>query len=117
MLNIGLDSLKEIEEAFVPRLYSLDPHKLMRSIEALSLLTHAQIVIHASLARKASSRALFFFRIDYPNIDPPEWNKFVTVRLENNKIKAGELPLNYYGDLKANYEAHNKDYTGVYNRK
>ena len=114
MLNIGLDSLKEIQEVFVPRLYALDPHKLMRGIEDLSLLTHAQIIINASLARKASSRPLFFFRIDYPNADPPEWNKFVTVKLENNKVKTGELPLNYWGDMKANYEAHNKDYTGVY---
>ena len=117
MLNIGLDSLKEIEEVFVPRLYALDPHKLMRSIEDLSLLTHAQIIFHASLARKASSRVLNFYRIDYPEIDPVEWNKFVTVKLENNQVKAGSLPLNYWGDMKANYEAHNRDYTGVYKNK
>jgi len=117
MLHIGLDSLNEIQEVFVPRLHALDPHKLMRSIEDLSLLTHAQILIHASLARKASSRALFFFRIDYPEIDPPQWNKFITVKLENNKVKTGELPLNYYGDMKANYEAHNRDYAGVYKGK
>jgi succinate dehydrogenase/fumarate reductase flavoprotein subunit len=117
MLHIGLESLNEIQEVFVPRLYALDPHKLMRSVEDLSLLTHAQILIHASLARKASSRALSFFRIDFPDVEPPQWNKFVTVKLENNKVKAGELPLNYYGDLKANYEAHNRDYTGVYKGK
>ena len=114
LLNMGLDSLKEIEEAFVPRLYALDPHKLMRSIEDLSLLTHGQIVLNASLARKASSQVLDFFRIDYPEIDPPEWNKFVTVKLENNKVKVEELPLNYWGDMKANYEDNNKEYTGVY---
>jgi succinate dehydrogenase/fumarate reductase flavoprotein subunit len=117
LLNMGLDALKEIEDVFVPRLYALDPHKLMRSIEDLCLLTHGQIVLNASLARQASSRVLNFFRIDYPEIDPPEWNKFVTVKLENNKAKAGELPLNYWGDMKANYEAHNKDYTGVYKGK
>jgi succinate dehydrogenase/fumarate reductase flavoprotein subunit len=116
MLNMGLDALKEIQEVHVPRLYALDPHKLMRSMEDLSLLTHAQIIVNASLARKASSRALFFFRIDYPEIDPPEWNKYVTVKLENDKVKTGELPLGYWGDMKANYEAHNKDYTGVYKR-
>ncbi|MGD9142418.1 MAG: FAD-binding protein, partial [Dehalococcoidia bacterium] len=117
LLNMGLDALKEIEEVFVPRLYALDPHKLMRSIEDLCLLTHGQIVLNASLARQASSRVLNFFRIDYPEIDPPEWNKYVTVKLENNKVKAGELPLKYWGDMKANYEAHNKDYTGVYQGK
>lgn len=117
MLNIGLNSLKEIEEVFVPRLYALDPHKLMRSIEDLSLLTHAQIILHAALARQASSRVLNFFRVDYPQIDPPEWNKFVTVKLENNRVKSGSLPTNYYGNMKANYETHNRDYTGVYKNK
>ena len=39
------------------------------------------------------------------------------MKLENNRVKTGELPLNYYGNLKANYEAHNKDYAGVYKGK
>ncbi len=117
MLNLGLDSLKEIEEVFVPRLYALDPHKLMRSIEDLSHLDLANIILNAALARQASSRVLGFFRIDYPQVDPPAWNKFVTIKLENNKAKAGSLPLNYYGNLKASYESHNKDYTGVYKKK
>ncbi len=113
LLNMGLDTLRDIEENHVPRLYALDPHKLMRSLEDLSLLTHGQIILQASLARKASSRMLNFFRIDHPEVDPPEWNKFVTVKLENGKVKAGELPLTYWGNLKDNYEAHNKDYQGV----
>jgi len=114
---MGLDTLKDIEENHVPRLYALDPHKLMRSLEDLSLLTHGQIVLNASLARRASSETLNFFRIDYPEVDPPEWSKFVTVKLENGKVKAGELPTDYYGNMKENYEAHNKDYQGVYQGK
>ncbi len=114
LFNMGLETLQEIEEVFVPRLYALDPHKLMRSIEDLSMLSHAQMVCHASLARKASSRLLNFFRIDYPEIDPPEWSKFVTIKLENDRVETGELPLRYWGDMKANYEAYNRDYTGVY---
>jgi len=117
LLNMALDSLKDIEEVFVPRLYALDPHKLMRSIEDLSMLAHAQMVLHASLVRKASSEALNFFRIDYPEVDPPEWNKYVTIKLENDRVKSGELPVKYWGDMKANYEAHNRDYAGVYKEK
>jgi succinate dehydrogenase/fumarate reductase flavoprotein subunit len=117
LLKMGLDALQEIEEVHVPRLYALDPHKLMCSIEDLSMLTHGQIILNASLARRASSRMLDFFRIDYPELDPPKWNKYVTVKLENGKVKAGELPLDYWGDMKANYEAHNKDYAGVYKEK
>ncbi len=114
LFNMGLDTLKEIEEVFVPRLYALDPHKLMRSIEDLSMLSHAQMVLHASLARKASSRLLNFFRIDCPEIDPPDWSKFVTIKLENDRVETGELPLRYWGDMKASYEAYNPDYSGVH---
>ena len=117
LLNMGLDTLKDIEQNWVPKLYALDPHKLMRSLEDLSILTNAQLILYASLARKASSRILDFDRIDYPEIDPPEWHKFITFRLENNKVKVGEKPLDYAGNLKENYEACNKDYTGVYQKK
>jgi succinate dehydrogenase/fumarate reductase flavoprotein subunit len=117
LLNIGLDTLRRIEEESVPLLFALDPHKLLRSLEDLSLLTYAQIIIHASLARKASSVPLNFQRIDYPTLDPPEWNKFITVKLENGKVKTGELPLTFWGNMKMQYEAHNKDYAGVYRGK
>jgi succinate dehydrogenase/fumarate reductase flavoprotein subunit len=114
LFKIALQSLQDIEERWVPKLHALDPHKLVRSLEDLSILTHAQIVLQASLARKASSRFLDFHRIDYPQLDPPEWRKFITVKQGKGGVQVGELPLDYCGNLKENYEAHNKDYTGVY---
>ena len=89
----------------------------MRSLEDLSLLTYAQIIVHASLARKASSIPLNFQRIDYPTPDPPEWNKYITLKLENGKVKTGELPPAFWGNMKKQYEAYNKDYTGIYKGK
>ncbi|MBN1190705.1 MAG: FAD-dependent oxidoreductase [Dehalococcoidales bacterium] len=117
LFNLGLNSLKYIEEKWVPRLHALDPHKLVRSLEDLSLLTCARIILHASLARKASSRILDFNRIDYPRLDPPEWNKFITLKQEDGKVSVGEKPFGYYGNMKENYESHNRDYTGVYVEK
>ncbi len=117
LFRMGLDSLRDIEERWAPTLFAPDPHKLVRSLEDLSILTHAQIIMHASRARKASSRFLGFHRIDYPQLDPPEWRKFVTVKQENGKVKIGMRELDYCGNLKANYEKHNKDYTGVYEGK
>jgi succinate dehydrogenase/fumarate reductase flavoprotein subunit len=114
LLTMGLNALNEIEQDFVPKLYALDPHKLLRSIEDLSILTFSKLIIHGSLARKASSQPLNFQRIDYPKMDPPEWKKFITLKLANSKIEVGELPLAYWGNLKENYEAHNKDYKGLY---
>jgi succinate dehydrogenase/fumarate reductase flavoprotein subunit len=114
LLKMALNSLRDIEQNWVPQLYALDPHKLMRSMEDLSILTYAQIIVHASLARQASSEYLDFYRIDYPALDPPDWRKFITVRLENDQVKVGEAPLNYWGNLPENYAAHNRDYAGVY---
>jgi hypothetical protein len=32
-------------------------------------------------------------------------------------VQAGERPINYWGNMKQNYEARNKDYQGVYKNK
>jgi succinate dehydrogenase/fumarate reductase flavoprotein subunit len=114
LFDSGLQFLKEIEEEYVPKLCALDPHKLMRSLEDLSILNNAQVILHASKARKASSKLLGFERIDYPEVDPPEWAKFLVIKMEDGKVKTELKPLDFYGDIKQNYEAHNKDYTGVY---
>jgi succinate dehydrogenase/fumarate reductase flavoprotein subunit len=117
LLNMGLGVLKRIEEESVPKLFALDPHKLLRTLEDSSLLTYAQIIIQAMQARKASSIPLNFRRIDYPTLDPPEWNKFLTIKQANGKVKTGELPLTFWGNMKDQYEARNKDYAGVYKGK
>jgi succinate dehydrogenase/fumarate reductase flavoprotein subunit len=117
LLKMGLDALRKIEEESVPMLYALDPHKLMRSLEDLSLLGYAQIIVQASLARKASSFPLGFNRIDYPTLDPAEWSKFITLKQEDGKVKIGSLPMTFWGNMKEEYEAHNRDYGGVYTGK
>lgn len=117
LFTMGLDALNRIEQESVPMLFALDPHKLMRGLEDLSMLEYAKIIVQASLARKASSAPLNFQRIDYPIPDPPEWNKFLTIKLENDKVKTGERPQGFWGDMKQQYEAHNRDYKGVYQGK
>jgi succinate dehydrogenase/fumarate reductase flavoprotein subunit len=114
LLKMGLESLDEIEQRWVPHLYASDPHKLLRGMEDSSILNYARAILLSSLARKASTKWLDFHRIDYPQMDPPEWNKLTTIKLEDNKPVSGERPLNYAGDLKQNYEAHNRDYSGVW---
>jgi succinate dehydrogenase/fumarate reductase flavoprotein subunit len=117
LFKMGLNALEKLEKESTPLLFASDPHKLMRGLEDFSMLDYAKIIVHASLARKASSMPLNFQRIDYPEVDPPEWDKFLTIKLENNKVKIGERPPNFWGDMKQQYEAHNKDYTGVYKEK
>jgi len=111
-LKMGLRWLSSIRESEATRTQIRNPHELARTLECLVRLTVGEMIMHASLARKASSKALGFKRLDHPEADQAEWNKFVTIRLENGEVKAGELPLNYWllppyaPTYKENYEQH-----------
>ncbi len=96
LLKMGLWWLDSIEESEGAQAYARNPHELWRTLEVFSRITVSKMIMHASLARRASSSVLDFKRIDYPEVDPPEWQKFVTIRLENGKVKVGQLPLDYY---------------------
>jgi len=112
MLAPGLAKLLYMMENEFLHLRPRNPHELTRTLEVLNVLTNAEVVIHSCLAREASARYLLFERSDYPKMDPPEWHKFVTVRLEGGTVVEGELPLDYHGSLAENYEANNGDYLG-----
>jgi succinate dehydrogenase/fumarate reductase flavoprotein subunit len=72
----------------------------------------SEAIIHACLNRKASSPRLGMNRIDYPDVDPPEWNKYLTIKLTDGEIKTGEVPFKYwllppYSDMyEDNYQNH-----------
>ena len=106
LLNLGLKWLDEIREGEAAELCARNPHELMRALEVLNILTVGEMVIHASLARKASNPLLGFKRSDYPEENPPEWRKWITTKLVDGKVKIGELPPDFWGPLKENYEAH-----------
>jgi succinate dehydrogenase/fumarate reductase flavoprotein subunit len=95
-LKMGLRWLDSIKENEASTAYARNPHELMRILECLVRITVGETMMHASLARKVSSRELGFNRLDCPERDTAEWDKFVTIKLENRDVKVGELPLNYY---------------------
>jgi succinate dehydrogenase/fumarate reductase flavoprotein subunit len=107
LLEIGLDWLKDIEHNPEWQPYATDPHKLMRVLDVLDILTNAQIIIYASLARKASSPYLGFNRLDYPEIDPPGWHKWIAVWQEEGEIKNELLDIDFW--LKPPFEPTYKD--------
>ncbi len=96
ILQTGLQWIRSIRESEAPTAFARNPHELCRVMECFTHMTIGEIIMQASLARKASSLLLDFKRLDYPEVDPPEWNKIVTFRQENNNIKVGELPLRYW---------------------
>jgi len=110
LLNIGLEQLKEYEEKILPKTYALNPHDLMRLLEVHDILTVAQIIIYASLERKLSLEPLCFNRGDAHKVDEVEKESFITIKKINGKVVSRKLSLNYYGNLRENYEKYNKDY-------
>jgi succinate dehydrogenase/fumarate reductase flavoprotein subunit len=95
-LKLGLQLLKELNETELASAYVSNPHELGRLLECFSLIKTGELVMQAALARKASSAYMDFYRLDYPEVDPPEWGKFIPIRLENGKVKTRELPLDYH---------------------
>jgi succinate dehydrogenase/fumarate reductase flavoprotein subunit len=117
LMKTGLKWIEDIKEKHYPETYASNPHILLRVLETYNILTVDEIILQACLARKASSELLGHFRQDYPEVDPPEWNKWVTIKQVNGATKIGELPLDFHGNLNDNYEAHNPDYEGLLRKK
>lgn len=109
-LREGLDLLKHYEEEVLPEISCENPHEWMRALEVFDILEVAKLIIHSCLLRKSSSKALCFERTDYPEMDPAEDRRFITIRQEKGEIIEGSQPLDYYGNLKQNYEKWNQEY-------
>jgi succinate dehydrogenase/fumarate reductase flavoprotein subunit len=110
LLEEGLDLLKAFEKESVPRLSADNPHDLMRIHEVLDILTVAQIVLHASLARKSSSEPLCFKRSDYPEVDPASDRRHLALHWDGETAVVRSVPLDFFGDLQIEYEKRNQDY-------
>lgn len=109
LLKEGLDLLDTFEKEFVPLLSASNPHDLMRTHEVLDILTVARLVLHASLARRCSVPSLSFERSDAPEESPSE-AKHLVISQCDGEVHIREVPLNYFGDLKTEYEVCNQDY-------
>jgi succinate dehydrogenase/fumarate reductase flavoprotein subunit len=112
MLNTGLWWLNSVGQSEAERTYVRNPHELERYLECLTRLTISEVIINASLARKASSEVLDFKRIDYPAVEPKEWKKYITLKQQDGRVVTGDLSLNYFlsepyaSTYKENYDAH-----------
>ncbi len=112
-LQAGLRLLQELRESEAARVYASNPHELARAAECQSIITVGEAVMHASLARKSSSALLNFYRLDYPLVDPPDWQKLLPIKLVDGKVTVSELPLDYHlrppyaSTYDENYQRHN----------
>ena len=81
-------------------------------LECHSLISYGELAIKSSLAREASNSVLDFHRLDYPELDPPEWNKLLPIKQIDNEAETRELPLDFHlktpyaPDYEENYRQH-----------
>ena len=114
LFDLALEEIARIEKNAVPQLYALDPHKLCRSLEDLSAIEDAKIVLYAMRERKCSSPKLSIQRVDYPEADEEELKHYLLLHQENGEVKFERIPIRFWGNMKEQYEAHNPDYAGVW---
>jgi succinate dehydrogenase/fumarate reductase flavoprotein subunit len=105
-LRLGLKWFEEIWEGEAAEAFARNPHELVRVLEVFNIITNGEMIMEGCRARKSGASALGFTRSDYPEMDQAEWKKWVTVKLDQGKVKTGEFPLDYYGDMEKNYRAH-----------
>ena len=110
LLNEGIDLLNEYTETIVPQLHCENPHDLMRTHEVLDILDVSKMILQACKMRKSSSEPLSFSRSDYPDIDPDNDKKYITIKLVDGEPVRGEIEQDYFGDVEEMYEKHNKQY-------
>jgi succinate dehydrogenase/fumarate reductase flavoprotein subunit len=106
LLKLGLKWFEEIKSGELESAFARNPRELVRILEVSNIITNGEMIMEACRARKASNKALNFIRSDYPEVNPPEWQKWVTIKQDQGTIKVGELPLDYHGDLEKNYADH-----------
>ena len=92
-LSRGLSLLNELKENEAASLYAANPHELGRALECLSLISLGEMIMQASLARKASNAWLDFHRFDYPQMDPPSGRNCCPSGWKTIVPKQGNCPL------------------------
>lgn len=111
LLDIGLARLKDYQENAVANTFAYNPHELTRLLEVFDILTVAQIIVNACKVRKTGSKPLCFKKVG-PESEGEDERKLITIKQQENKLIVDELPLDFFGDLKTNYEKMNVDYVG-----
>jgi succinate dehydrogenase/fumarate reductase flavoprotein subunit len=91
MLMRGLERLLTVKA--VP-IGAANPHDLSRGLEVKSLLSNAEMIMRASLAREESRRyPVGFYRADFPNQNDAEWRAFSTIRLKDGAFVIDRIPI------------------------
>ena len=103
LLGLAERWLVDLQETEAPRTAAANPHQLMRVLEVDDILCCARMIVAACQARRASSAVLHFERLDYPQMDPPEWHKWLVIRRQGDEVQVSDRPITFWGDFESHY--------------
>lgn len=103
LLGLAERWLADLQDTEAPRTAAANPHQLMRVLEVDDILCCARMIVAACQARKASSAVLHFERLDYPQMDPPEWHKWLVIRRRGDEVQVSDRPIAFWGDFESHY--------------
>ena len=103
LLGLAERWLVDLQETEAPRTAAANPHQLMRVLEVDDILCCARMIVAACQARRASSAVLHFERLDYPQMDPPEWHKWLVIRRQGDQVQVSDRPIAFWGDFESHY--------------
>ncbi len=103
LLGLAERWLVDLQQTEAPRTAAANPHQLMRVLEVDDILCCARMIVAACQARRASSAVLHFERLDYPQMDPPEWHKWLVIRRQGDEVQVSDRPIAFWGDFESHY--------------
>jgi len=94
MLETGLDRLRRLREDATAELGVENPHELYRSVEILSLMDSAEMIMVSARARTETRFGPEHSRADYPDTDA-SWYCNTGLRRENGSFVTYKKPFNH----------------------
>ena len=92
MLMRGIDRLRDIRNNLSFR--AENPHEMGRSLEVLSVMENAEMVLRASLRRKESRKIPFgFYRADFPEKNDADYFAFLGQRFNGKEVEFFKIDI------------------------
>jgi succinate dehydrogenase/fumarate reductase flavoprotein subunit len=87
MLTAGLSCLKSLQSRARQELRARNPHELCRCLEVMNLIDTGEMIMASALERNETRFYPEHYRTDFPRQDDTNWNAFLTLRQEGDRIE------------------------------
>jgi succinate dehydrogenase/fumarate reductase flavoprotein subunit len=85
--------LERIDYARTASFKAENPHDLARSLEVMSIIDNAELLLRSSIERKETRLSFGFRRAEYPDQDDTNWLAFLAIRKEGTNFELTKMPI------------------------